>query len=113
MESSFFDSLGMYVAPHVDASDPVVVGVSWLLTLVVSRVVQDGTELKKIRHFLPLIALCFAIGARVAIDAFQTDVSFATFLRAFASAAAAVLAHSQVREFEKMRKPDDQSSPKN
>lgn len=103
MESNFFDSLGMYVAPHVDASDPVVVGVSWLLTLVVSRVVQDGTELKKIRHFLPLIALCFAIGARVAIDAFQTEVSFATFLRAFASAAAAVLAHSQVREFEKMR----------
>ena len=110
MESSFFDSLGMYVAPHVDASDPVVVGVSWLLTLVVSRVVHDKEQLQTVRHFLPLIALCFAIGARVAIDAFQTEVSLASFVRAFGSAAAAVLAHSQVREFEKMRKPTSEKN---
>ena len=88
----------------VDVTDPGV-------TLLVWGIVQGGRKLlgenaEKIRTFLPLIVLLVAIGLRVGADSAQGHaIDQGTLFRALAAAGVATLAHSQLREGQKARRP--------
>lgn len=90
-------------ATLVDPSDPLVVIITWLLTLLAGKLINLA-ERPKLRTALPLVLLLVAVASRAAftasegVDAFSWDV----VLRGLAAAGTAILAHSQLREVLKL-----------
>lgn len=83
---------------EVDATDPLVVMLAWLLTFLAGRV----PWLNQRRHLLPTVAVFAAVGVRAALDAAMGEpLTGATIARGFAAGATAVLADVQRRQFDK------------
>lgn len=82
---------------EVDATDPIVVVLTWVLTYLAGLLGERVDD--RLRHLLPLVALVIAVAARAVLETLQGEaVTGETVLRALAAAGTAVLAHSQVRE---------------
>lgn len=102
------------ITTPVDASDPLVVVVSWVLTLVAGKLLNT-TERRKFRKALPALAFLFAVAIRAGVDVAQGHpLDLQTLLRALAAGGIAVAGHSQFREVAKMLEApplDPPSSP--
>lgn len=86
----------------VDGTDPVVVVLTWLLTMILGKMIERF-GLDEYRAALPAAAVVLATGIRIAIEAAMGDpLSIATVLRALAAGAVAVASHSQFREVFKL-----------
>lgn len=81
-----------------DGTDPVVVVLTWFLTMLLGKLITRFT-LDQYRAALPFAAVVLATGIRVGIDAVMGDpLTWATLARALAAGGVAVLSHSQLRE---------------
>lgn len=90
----------------VDATDPAVMLLAWLLTALVKRaepwLEKLGLAPAFLRASLPAIAVLMAVAIRASIVAVQGEpFSWDVLLRALAAGAMAVMVHSQVREVKK------------
>ena len=91
------------ISADVDATDPLVVAITWVLTQVAAKFLTAG-KWERYRAALPTIALFIAVGARAALDALSGEaLTGESLLRALGAAGVAVLAHSQGREVVKAR----------
>ena len=89
--------------PEVDATDPLVVVLTWFLTEAASQWVKGKKRTEALRHILPALAVLIAIALRAAVTVTQGQaLSVDVFLRALAAAGVAVLSHSQLREGQKV-----------
>jgi hypothetical protein len=87
--------------PMIDGTDPLVVLLTWALTLVVGKLVKKG-KFSKLRHMLPAFAVLGAVAIRAIIEASQgAELTVDTALRALAAGGVAVMGHSQIREIQK------------
>jgi hypothetical protein len=87
----------------IDASDPVVMILSWLIVMGVTRFCAERPEAQKIKHFAPLLAVFIAVAIRTAGAAAQGQpITFDVVVRAALAGAVAVFAHSQLREVNKL-----------
>lgn len=92
----------------IDAGDPLVVAIAWLLTAFVGVFAKRWPKLNKVEYFLPAVALIVSIIARVIYDyAVLEGFSWETLPRALAAAGVAVFSHSQVRELVKIRQSSE------
>ena len=104
---------GILATPQVDESDPLVVFITWLLSLTAGKVIKSQEKLAWLRHFLPVIAFFVAVGTRAALDAVAgQELTKETLFRALAAASVAVLAHSQGRELQKLKDGPGSAEPK-
>lgn len=93
------------ITPSVDATDPIVVAITWALTYALGRWAPGLNG--KLRPVLPVVALLLAVGLRAGMDTAQgqapatTGEWLAMLARGVAAGGAVVLAHSQVREVQK------------
>lgn len=95
----------------VDATDPLVALLAWLLTSLVAKV--GGKRTRQVKHLLPAVAVLSAVALRAGVSAVEdAPVSVDTALRAVAAGGVAVLTHSQAREIQKMRAPRGGSADK-
>lgn len=86
----------------LDATDPLIVILTWALTLGIRTVVKDNGKWDKVRTVLPGIAILIAVGLRAAIETMEGQVlTTDSFLRAVAAGAVAVMMHSQARGIQK------------
>jgi hypothetical protein len=84
----------------VDASDPIVIMVSWGLTLIAGKFMKGDFE--KFRRFLPMVAVMSAVAIRSGMAAAQGhELDIHMLARAVGAGAVAVFSHSQFREFQK------------
>ena len=91
-------------SPAVDATDPLVVALTWALTWGAGRWFSRR-QFEQARQALPVIAVLCAVGLRAALDAAAgMPLSMDALLRALAAAGVAVLGHSQVRGVQKVRR---------
>ena len=90
------------ISADVDATDPVVVLIAWILTQIASHALKGDERVERYRSLLPALAVVIAVGARAALDAASGEaLTVESVLRALAAAGVAVLAHSQGREIMK------------
>lgn len=82
----------------VDATDPLVVGLTWALTWAAGRWAIPA----RYRGALPALAVLLAVAVRAGLDAAQgMPLTPETVARAVAAGGVAVMGHSQVREIQK------------
>lgn len=88
--------------PHVDATDPIFVLVSWVATWSVGKL-SERYNLKQVRPYLPWVAAAVAMGLRALYDVVLQggDLTPEAAMRAFATGAAAVWGHTAVRGVQK------------
>lgn len=95
----------------LDGSDPIVVALTWLLTLGVGKLI-DLTAHKNLRHALPGIAVLLAVAGRALLDVvIGQELSADVVWRGLAAGAVAVFSHAQFRELLKARTPGDGDPP--
>lgn len=89
------------MSAEVDATDPAVVIVTWGLTWLVGKYAPWFSD--RGRTIIPIVAVLLAVGVRAGIDASSGEpLAVSTVTRGIAAGAAAVMGHSQVREFQKV-----------
>lgn len=95
-----------------DVSDPLIVIITWGLTVLLSKLPEGSSFEARIRNFIPAIAVLLAVAVRSGIDAANGEpFTVGTLLRALAAGAVAVLTHSQFREVVKILAPEESPPP--
>ena len=87
--------------PDVNVTDPIVVGLTMALTWVLGKFAPPFQD--KLRHWLPLIALIFAVLLRAVLDAMESEVTLESLFRGLAAGGMAIASHQQVRQIVKSK----------